>query len=97
MKKRWPNESRGKLYGKNGSFRHQPCNQNLCSYCCKGPHKAIYCRKRIKDEAEAKAKEGAAAAIDKEKKATSNDNSDYSLLSDFTYYAVRSIDDRYAE
>jgi hypothetical protein len=67
----------------------------LHSYCGKGPHKAIHCRKRISDEADAKTKEDTTTAI--KKKTTSNDKSDYCVLSNFTYHAVHSIDDWYAD
>ena len=76
---------RGSSTERRGSLRRHPCNPSFCSYWVKGPQRAIHCRGRIADEAEAKSKEAAPSASDDKRKTSPNDNSDYSFLSDFTF------------
>lgn len=82
---------------RHGSFRRQPYNQNFCTYCGRGPHKAAVCRIRIKDEAEAREKDAGAAAIDKKMLNQHDDNNDFSFLSDFTFFAAHCLEEWYAD
>lgn len=88
---------RGYSRGRPESSRQHPYNPTFCSYCGKGPHKAIHCRGRIRDEAEAKSRDAAAAASDKKKATSPEDNSDLSFLSEFTCSTAHSINEWYAD
>ncbi len=79
------------------SSRQHPYNPTFCSYCGLGPHKAIHCRGRLKDEADAKSRDAAAAASDKKKAISPEDNSEFSFLSEFTCFTAHSINDWYAD
>lgn len=57
----------------------------------------MHCRKIIKDEAETKEKEAGATAIDRKTRNPTNDNNEFSFLSDFTYFFAHSVEDWYAD